>query len=286
MSETTAKKWAFFGTSDFAVIILNELKMTNIIPSLVITTPDRPQGRKMILTPPPVKEWAAANSVPFLQPEKLKNEDFLNELGKEWKLFIVAAYGKIVPQNILDLPNFGSFNIHPSLLPKYRGSSPLQNQILINETALGTTLIKMDKDVDHGPIASQKKVTVSEWPVGFKKLEEVTAKKSAEMLKEIWPSLWSNNFHLTEQDHTRATFTTMLIKEDGLLNLADDPLKNYLKYLAYEEWPGTYFVAEKPEKSVRLKIREARFQNSQFIIDRVIPEGKKEMLYSDFLKGF
>ncbi|HZS42953.1 MAG TPA: methionyl-tRNA formyltransferase [Candidatus Paceibacterota bacterium] len=282
------QNWVFFGTSDFAVILLEELKRAGILPNLIITTPDRPKGRHREMTPSPVKEWATANDIEILQPERLKDEEFISKLkAKNSKLFIVAAYGKIIPKIILDLPAIGSFNIHPSLLPKYRGPSPLQYQILNDEKEIGTTIIKMDEEVDHGPILVQEKVDIPDWPVSFKKLEKIMAETSARKLAEIWPAFWRSSLpSLKDQDHSVATFTKMITKEDGLLKTEDDSYQNYLKYLAFEEWPETYFFQEGENKSVRLKIKEAHLQNNQFIIDRVTPEGKSEMSYEDFLKGF
>ena len=144
-------KIAFFGNSKFSVFCLEEMKNLGQTPDIVITTPDRPSGRKMQLTKSETKIWAEENNISFIEQEKLKDESFLEKL-KEYDLFIVASYGKIVPKVILDMPKYGVLNIHPSLLPKYRGPSPLQEQILNDEKNIGVTVMKMDEQIDHGPI--------------------------------------------------------------------------------------------------------------------------------------
>ncbi|MFA6297327.1 MAG: methionyl-tRNA formyltransferase [Candidatus Paceibacterota bacterium] len=278
--------FVFFGTSRFSVILLEELKdKFNITPTLIVTAPDRPVGRKQIITPPPVKEWAIENDIDTFQPEKLKDEFFLEEI-KEYELFIVASYGKIIPQIVLDLPKLGTINVHPSLLPSYRGASPIQNQILNNESQVGTTIMLMDAQMDHGPIISQKKVVFDEgkFPASYSDVEEKLAEESASLLAEVLPKWVSKSINPKEQDHEKATFTKIIEKPDGEINLEDEPLKNYLKYLAYHEWPKTFFFFEHEDKKLRAVISEAVFEDGQFIIKKVIPEGKKETDYKNFLK--
>ena len=155
--------FAFFGTDEFSVVVLNTLKNLGFVPSFIITTPDQPKGRKMILTPPPVKVWAEENKIKIIQPTSLKNIDEqsrhaldgLNDQGLPL-IFLVASYGKIIPKNILDIPTHGTLNIHPSLLPKYRGASPLETAILSGDTETGVTIIKLDEEMDHGPILIQE----------------------------------------------------------------------------------------------------------------------------------
>ena len=142
-------KIAFFGNSEFSLIVLKELKKNGIIPELIVATPDKPQGRKMILTPTPTKVWAEENSIEYVAPEKLKDESFLDKI-KNYNLFIVASYGKIIPNVLIDIPKYKVLNIHPSLLPKYRGPSPLQEQILNDEKHVGVSIMLIDDQVDHG----------------------------------------------------------------------------------------------------------------------------------------
>jgi methionyl-tRNA formyltransferase len=288
MKKLSEIKWVLFGTSDFVALLLEELKKTGFLPTLIVTAPDKPKGRKLVLTPPPIKRWAATNNISVLQPEKLRDENFLNKLGKDWDLFVVAAYGKIIPKAILDIPKHGSLNIHPSLLPKYRGPSPLQFQILNDEENIGVSIIKIDEEVDHGPIVAQEKIELLNWPISFKKLEKETAISAAKLLQGVLPQWLSQKITLAEQNHAEATFTRLLKKEDGLLDLKDNPYKNYLKFLAYEEWPGAYFFAEQDNKKIRVKITSADFESTptpRFKIRRGIPENRHEMSYDDFLKS-
>lgn len=277
-------KIAFFGTSEFSVIVLDALKKFGILPDLVVTTVDKPVGRKMILTPNPTKVWAENNSTQYIEAIKLKDESFLNKVA-ECNLFIVASYGKIIPKIVIDMPKYHVLNVHPSLLPKYRGSSPLQAQILNNEKEVGVSLMLIDEEVDHGAIIDQKKVAVPQWPVSFTELEHILGYIGAEMISKMLPDWIKGNIKEKEQDHSQATFTKKAEKEDGYIDLSADTYKNYLKYLAYEVWPGTYFEIEKGGKKIRVVIKKASWKNNSFEIERVVPEGKKEMDYKDFLRG-
>lgn len=287
-------KIAFFGNSKFSVFCLEEMKKSGHTPDLIVTTPDRPSGRKMELTKSETKVWAMTNQVPFLEQEKLKEEDFLNKL-KDYDLFLVASYGKIIPTVILDMPKYGVLNIHPSLLPKYRGPSPLQEQILDDLPAqagkdIGVTLMLMDKEVDHGPIIAQSKVpevlSLSKKPINLIELKEITAKVGVKLFIDNLEAWINKSIEIKEQDHTKATFTKKVEKTDGLLDIINsDQYKNYLKYLAYYIWPQTYFFIEKNNQKIRVIIKEADFIDNKFIIKKVLPEGKKEMSYEDFLRG-
>src|SRR3989344_7559543 len=132
-------KWVFFGSSEFSVYVLDELKQHGMLPDLILTTSDKPKGRKMLLTPNKVKVWAQNNRIEFIDPKSLNpsnnsgQETYKNLKDKGYDLFLVASYGKIIPKEIFDIPNYKTLNIHPSLLPKYRGASPIQSQILKNE---------------------------------------------------------------------------------------------------------------------------------------------------------
>src|SRR3989344_2352475 len=170
----------FWGTSEVSVFILESLKKACRTPSLVVTLPDRPQGRKMLLTPPPVKAWADKNGVKSLQPEKF-DENLISKFGPEPQdIFLVVAYGKIIPIEILNIPKLGSINLHYSLLPKFRGASPVESAILADERETGISLILMDEKTDHGPIIAQEKLLPNEWPIGrnelMNKLNELGAK--------------------------------------------------------------------------------------------------------------
>jgi methionyl-tRNA formyltransferase len=277
-------KTAFFGNSEFSLIVLEEMKKLGVIPDIVVTTIDKPQGRKMILTKTPTKIWAENNSIEYVEAINLKDPSFIEKISN-YNLFIVASYGKIIPKDVINLPKYKTLNIHPSLLPKYRGPSPLQTQILNDEKDIGVSIMLIDEQVDHGAIISQKKVKIPNWPIGFNLLQETLAKKGSEILVEILPKWIKGEIKETEQNHDEATFTKKVEKADGLIDLSNDSYKNYLKILAYENWPNVYFETEKSEKKMRVIIKSAEYKDGLLNILRVVPEGKKEMDYKSFLNG-
>jgi len=277
-------KIAYFGNSEFSLIVLEELKRLGVMPDLIVTTPDKPQGRKMILTPTPTKTWAENNSIEYIEPIKLKDEGFINKIS-EYNLFIVASYGKIIPEVIVNIPKYKILNVHPSLLPKYRGPSPLQEQILNDEKDVGVSIMLIDKEVDHGAIVIQKKVNIADWPIGFNQLQEILAKDGAGLLAEILPDWIGGKIKTKEQEHNKATFTKKVEKSDGLIDLSGDVYKNYLKIIAYEDWPGTYFEIEKNGQKIKVLIKKAKFVSGKLEILEVVPEGKKKMDYGSFLNG-
>lgn len=256
-------KFVFFGSSQFSVYLLDSLKEKGWIPSLIVSTPDKPQGRKLVLTPTPVSMWAKENNIPLITPPSLKVE--IPELNG-FDLFIVASYGKIIPQAILDMPKDGVLNIHPSILPKYRGPSPIQSAILDDDKNTGVTIMKLDALMDHGPIVTQEKIAIKEWLPLFE-MKKIMAEKGADLLV--------HNFKSTpvEQDHTKATYTKKTNKEDGLINFSDDPYFNFRKIQAYTPWPSAYYFVN----GKRVKITKARFENGALIIEKIIPEGKGEI---------
>ncbi|PJE74396.1 MAG: methionyl-tRNA formyltransferase [Candidatus Taylorbacteria bacterium CG10_big_fil_rev_8_21_14_0_10_41_48] len=281
--------FAFFGTPELAVTILDELKTVGLVPAVIVTRPDKPKGRGGHSSPPPTKEWAIENDVDALQPEKIKGE-FLEEIkNTEWDVFVVAAYGKILPKELLDIPKKGTLNVHPSLLPKLRGPSPIRSAILTDEKETGVSVMLLDEEMDHGPIIAQARVELEEWPPRAALLEGVLAKEGGQLLAEVLP-LWINDeIDSKEQDHSKATTCSFLKKEDAEINLADDPYQNLLKIRGYEGWPGafTFFERNLPGqtggKRIRVVITDAHIDTSgALVIDKVIPEGKKEMLSADF----
>ena len=274
-------QFVFFGTDKFSIIVLDERKKAGFIPSLVVTAQDKKQGRGMKLTPPSTKIWAEKNSVQFLQPEKLDG-NFYDELAASgYEPFIVASYGKIIPKKILEIPKHGALNVHPSLLPLYRGPSPIQSQILDNADGVGVTIMLMDEEMDHGPIVAQKQLKFSIFNFQFSKLHDELAYMGGQLLAEVIPNWIEGKITPQEQNHSEATYTKKITKKDGLIDLNDDPKLNYRKYLACSEWPKVYFF----KNNKRIKIKLAEFANGEFKIKRVIPEGKKEMDYKDFLRG-
>ncbi|MBT3729941.1 methionyl-tRNA formyltransferase [bacterium] len=282
---TKKSKIVFFGTPEISVIVLNELKKAGLTPALVVTMPDKPKGRKLVLSPPPAKVWAQDNKVDFIQPEKL-DESFLELLrAGGFNLFVVASYGKILKQELLDIPKHGTLNVHPSLLPKLRGASPIISAILEDEKKTGVTIMLLDAGMDSGPILAQASIEAEPWPPKATDLGELLVTEGGKMLAEVIPQWIAGEIKPEVQDHDKATFTKKVKKEDGLIELDGDPYQNLLKIRAFNEWPGTYFFAEKNDKQIRVKITDADLNGDKLKINKVIPEGRKEMDYKDFLRG-
>lgn len=273
-------KIGFFGTPEYSVMTLQALKQAGFEIAFIVTMPDRPKGRKMILTPPPAKVWGLSHEIPIFQPEKLRDETFIETLKKyNCDVFVVIAYGKIIPESILNIPKYKCLNIHGSLLPKFRGSCPIETAILNDESVTGVTIIHMDGEMDHGPIVAKKEVTVTPWPPQADVLGKAIVNTGNELLISILPNWVAGNIKEVEQDHSQASFTKMIQKEDGLIDLSSDPYKNYLKIQAYHGWPSAFFFTEENGVKTRIKITEASFEDGKLIIEKVIPEGKTEINY-------
>lgn len=282
----TLPKFAFFGTPHLAVWVLDALKEKGIAPSLIVTNPDSPQGRKLVLTPSAVAQWAEKEHVPVIKPSKLDTPEAIEKLSA-YELFIVVAYGKMIPQSILDIPKYKTINVHPSLLPKLRGSSPVRTAILEDHNPTGVTVMILTAGMDEGPILAQKEISIpaAEWPLRGNMLDETLFKEGAQLLADTLPRWIAGEIVPKEQDHAQATYSKKITKEMGLLDLTADPYQNLLKIRAFDGWPGTYFFHEKDGMTIRVKVTDAEFQNGKLIITKVIPEGKKEMHYEDFLRN-
>jgi len=279
-------KFGFFGTSEFSVYVLEEMKKNGLVPSLIVSTPDKPSGRKLIISPTLTKKWAEKEKIEYIQPKSLRTREAFDEIKNkdvDFDVFIVASYGKIIPKDILEIPNFGTLNVHPSLLPKLRGSSPIQSSILTEEET-GVTIIKLDEEVDHGPILSQEKIEI-EWPPYADELERLCGEVGGKMLSKILPDWIKGKLSELPQNHERATFTTKVEKSDGEINLADTPQKNLRKIRAFNVWPGAFYFENINGSKKRIVVKKARVENNELVLERIIPEGKKEMDYKDFLRG-
>jgi methionyl-tRNA formyltransferase len=285
---TPFSSFIFFGTGHFAEQILKTLIAENHAPTYIITSPDKPVGRHQTITPPPVKVLAEAAGIQVLQPEKLRTPEALDELKKiidQVDVCVVADYGKILPQALLDLSPKGFLNIHPSLLPLHRGPAPLQATILSGDNKTGVTIIKIDAEMDHGPIVAVENVEVAPWPCTTSELSIYMAEKSAKLLMKILPEYVAGSVELVEQDHNKATYTKMIDKKDAEVSLSDiqnNNLQNiYFKYCAYKDWPEIFFIHD----GKRVKIKKMRVVGETYTIDRVVPEGKNEMDWEVYVKA-
>lgn len=274
-------KIAFFGTPAFTTDFLNKLTEAGFSPSLIITNPDRPSGRGMALKSPEPKVWADEHGIQVLQPEKL-DEEFFNTLSQQsWDLFVVVAYGKIIPEKVIDLPKYGTINVHYSLLPKYRGATPVESAILNGDETTGISIQKMRYKLDTGPIYLRSEVTIAPTDT----TPTLREKLNNEALKFIVPtitSIFKDSIIAIEQSEKGATHCKKISKEDGLIDLNDSGVVNDRKYRAYFGSIGTYFI----QNGKRVKITKAHFENGLFVIDEVIPENGKRMGFESFNSSF
>ena len=292
----------FAGTSQFGIPTLEKLLSLNYQLATVVTQPDKPVGRKQVLTPSPIKVWALKHNIPVEQPEKIGQlQTQISDLKPD--LLLVAAYGQIIPKAILDLPRFGSINIHGSLLPKYRGASPIQSAILNGDKETGITLIKMDEQMDHGPIIAKEVLRLSgieTFPELYEKLSHV----SAELVSKALPEWFSGRVKAAEQIHTHATYTKLLKRDDGRLDWSSNAREIDQKIRALNPEPGTYTTLDgKTVKILAAEIlNESKIElpgkiynrsgelavkclDGSILIKELQPEGKKPMSGKDFLNG-
>ena len=245
MSSAKQPLFAFFGTPKFAVDVLNALEKQGLRPAVVITAPDRRQGRGMVLTPSPAKQWAEARGIDVLMPTTLKDDALVAELtNTEWDVFVVAAYAKLIPKTILDIPKYGCLNIHPSLLPKFRGPSPALTAILEDERSTGVSVMLMAEKMDAGPVISQARIELEEdaWPMHGSDFEELLATEGGNLLAEVLPFYIKGEVTPEPQDESNATFTKKFTDADALIDLTDDARKNFLKIKAFDKGPRAYML--------------------------------------------
>lgn len=273
-------KIGFWGTPEYSVIVLNEIKKSGFDIKFIVTAPDKPRGRNMEVSPTPAKIFGIENNIEVFTPLKINEQDFIDNIKKfDVDIYIVMAYGKIIPESILNIPKHGSLNIHPSLLPKFRGSCPIESAILSDEKNTGVSIIKMDKEMDHGPIIAIEKVICEPWPMRRDILGTKLVEHGAVLMTKILPDWISGKIKEIPQNDNEASYTKKIEKTDGLIVLKDDPYKNYLKFQAYYGWPSSYIFKKINGKDIRYKITQASFINGLFKIEKVIPEGKKEIDY-------
>lgn len=282
MRENIGEKlnFIFFGGEPLSVPTLEKLYESGLVPKVIVCNPDRPAGRNLDITPPPTKIWAKEHNVPILQPEKY-NGSFVKELESlNCDLGVVVSYGKIIPKEIVNLPKFGLINIHPSLLPLYRGPAPIVAPILNGDTETGVTIIKIDTEMDHGPILAQSKIKLNDDEF-IEDLEKTLADLGGKLLVETLQRYLSGSVQAKDQDHSKATYVKKMTKADGKINLEDDALKNWRKFRAYHSWPRTFFF----KNDKRIIITDAEFENEKLIIKKVLPEGRKEITWEEFEKA-
>jgi methionyl-tRNA formyltransferase len=296
---------SYFGTPSFAVPILESLYGNdNIKITSVVTQPDKPGNRNKI-TPPAVKIIAQELGLKIHQPDKI-DAAFIEELEKESPdAIVVVAYGEIIPEELLDLPTFGCINVHPSLLPKYRGASPIQEAILNGDTETGVSIMKLDKELDHGPIILIKRVEIAE-DENAEILSTKLAKIAAEILPMALQDIEDELLTPIPQEHNKATFCSKITKQEGEIDWKKTGKEILNQVRALNPWPSTYTIL----KGKRVKIPEIEItkeetpgkpgtiknldkdnfgfysKDSLIIPKKLQVEGKSEMTTKEFLNGY
>ncbi len=269
-------KIVFFGTPEFSVKILEAMKKADLAPVLVVSAPDKPKGRKMQITPSPVKEWGQKNNIST-------QHDYSGLENFEADLFVVASYGKILPKEILEIPKHSTINVHPSLLPKLRGASPIQSAILFGEKETGTTIMLMNEKMDEGPILAQQELRIKIHELRFKNLENELAKLSGKLLIEVIPKWIAGKIKSLPQDHSKATYTKLITKKDGKIDWSEPHEIIERKIRAFTPWPSAYTFWN----GKRIIITKASLNKKKdaLKIKSVKPEGKNEMDFQKFLNS-
>lgn len=303
-------KMLFMGTPAFAEEILSALtsKKYNIIS--VYTQPDKKTGRKQLVKKSPVRIAAEKNNIPVFTPGRL-DAGAISEIEKQKPdLIIVAAYGKILPKAILDLPTFGAINVHASLLPKYRGASPIQNAILDGKTETGATIMLMGEGIDTGDILSRRIVKINKDETSFE-LSKKLAKISADLLLETLPLWIAKKITPQKQNNSNANLCRIINRADGKIDWNDSAKNIYNRFRAFHPWPGIFSVWERRGKILRIKLNKITVFNEGnnktndagtvvkieekigvatsdgfVILETVQLEGKQETKIEAFLNGY
>lgn len=299
----------FMGTSDLSEIILKSLIQNEYNIVGVFTKPDALIGRKQETSEPLVKKIAKENSIEVFQPTKFNSEavEILRNLKPD--IVVVAAYGKIIPKSALEIPGFGCLNVHVSILPKYRGPSPIQNTLLNGETETGVTIMLMDQGVDTGDILTQETT-----PIGAKEttgdLMEKMAHAGAALLLKTLPLWIEGKIEKVAQDSSRATFCQLIEREDGKIFWTLKAEDIYNRYRALMPWPGIFTYWKNGNSFVRLKLLSIDFQKTNpvethqqgevfelgddigvqtsdgvILLNEIQSEGKKSVTAKSFVNG-
>lgn len=266
--------YVFFGTPEFAAVILEKLIKADLKPAAVVCNPDKPVGRKKIITPPPTKVTAEKYGVPVWQPVTLKIENWRLEIDKLGGIdfCVVAAYSKIIPEAILDTMPAKFVGVHPSLLPKYRGATPIQSVILNGEKETGVTLFLMDEQIDHGPILAQRKLEFSISNFQFSNLHDKLAELAGDLLIEFLPKFSKGEYTLRPQNDKEATYAKKITTDDAYVDLEkDNPVLIERKVRALNPEPGVWTFQD----NKRMKILEAELINGKLKLKKVQFEGKR-----------
>ena len=294
------------GTSDFAVpglrALLQSLRYDVVA---VVTQPDRPVGRKRVMTPPPVKVVAESAAIPVLQPEKARDSEFISAIESlRADIAIVASYGQILKQRLLDAPRFGCLNIHGSLLPKYRGASPIQSAILNGESETGVTIMQMDVGLDTGDMISKVSTPIRDDDTA-QSLHDRLADLGGTLLLETLPKVLAGQAEPEKQSDAEATHVGKIQREDGLIDWKRPAREIWNQARAFDPWPGAFstvkdfgeiriwkcHLAEEALNGApgNVVVKDDQFMvicgEGALVIDELQKQGSRRMLTRDFLAG-
>lgn len=302
---TPSPRLVFMGSPEFAVPALQALADHYTVVG-VITQPDRPAGRGRTLKPPPVKLLAEELGLPYIQPEKLRQPEALEQL-QNWApdLIVVAAYGQILRPAVLELPIYGCLNIHASLLPRWRGAAPVNAAILHGDSQTGISIMLMDAGVDTGPVLSQRAIPILPEDT-TKSLSERLAILGADLIVETLPGYLNGSLKPIPQDESLATYAPLLKKEDGELDFNHPAEELERKVRAFHPWPGAFVywggaILKIQRAAVAFTAQEGQMPPGQrtihdgfpaistkdglLVLLELQPAGKKPMSGKDFLQG-
>ncbi len=280
--KNSQNKFVYFGTPYVARDTLAVLLSRGFVPALVVTSPDAPKGRGLALTPSDTKVFAESKNIPVFTPEKLDDEAIQKIRGYGAEYAVVVAYGKIFGEALINTFPKGVLNVHYSLLPKYRGATPMEAALKNGDAVTGVTVQKMVRELDAGDILRQVEVPIASSETA-RELRPRLIEAGAKLLADTLPAFEQGSTLLTTQDPLRATRSGKLKKEDGLLDLSSPALQNWNTYRAYADTIGTHFFTK---DGARVKIVKASLSPANaFVIERVIPEGKRETPYETFLSS-
>jgi methionyl-tRNA formyltransferase len=291
----------FMGTPDFAVNILQALMQEHEVIG-VVTQPDRPAGRNRQLQPSPVKQVALEHGIAVLQPEKIRRAEAIAEL-EQWSadVYVVAAFGQILPQRVLDLPTFGSINVHASLLPRWRGAAPIQAAIRYGDAESGVTIMKMDAGLDTGPMLKMRSIPIQADEIG-QSLHDKLAQLGAALLLETLPEYLNGSVIPTPQPEDGVTYAGMVSKDEGNLDWNVDAVTLERLIRAFTPWPGTYsFWNGQLLKVIAAAVTSGRATPGEIVhtqsgiavgtgdglllLKQIQLAGRKAMNASDFVRG-
>ena len=301
-------RFAFFGSAEFAKIVLEKLLQNNLKPVLVVTQPPKPKGRKQILSPSPVQILAEQEKIPYLTPINLNDEIFIQTIKNlQPDLILLTAYGKIIPSPLLQLPEKGFLNLHPSLLPRYRGATPLQSTILVGDKETGVTLFLMDEQIDHGPIIQNTVYSIQYTRITYSELSKQLAEIGADLIIKTIPRWLNGEIIPLPQDESLVSYCHKITPKDEKINWQTSAEEVDRKVRALNPNPGTYTLTQ--EKVIKIikgfstvdnklsttkqtgevfeyeKKMAVQCKSGFYVIEELKPAGKQTMVSENFLRG-